>query len=133
MKVTTASLSYHKDIGPHLAIEEKGLTVLVLEHLGDEAFHVLGLLTPGWLWKVGCGPPDEEMGDGIRAWNLGHVMSEAAQWAGRGFGTWRRYRNVGTVPLTAAQVHELFPGADPLFSGDSTDAMNQRPGDWHED
>jgi hypothetical protein len=127
----TVNLAYQKDLGPHLNIQEASWFWVTMEYFGDEIFPVLtGHLfccnIPEWAWDIGWGARDEY---DLLPVSLGHYMWQFGQYLTLGFNAYKYFRKVGDVPLTVFEVHELFPDADPIFTGDSADAMNYRPDD----
>lgn len=127
----TVHLAYQKDTGPHLHIQEAPWFWVTMELAGDDLFpevtgHLFCCRIPEWAWELGWGTRDE--------WNflpvsLGHYMSRFGQYLLSGFGAYRHFRTAGNVPLSVREVHDLFPDADPFFTGEGNDAMNSRPGD----
>ena len=126
-------LSYQKNLGPHLRIEEQQFRWVILEEIADHCPKWLDYLhckSPEWLsditMKVRWGPVDE---DGWTEKSLNYKLYRFADWVYSGFGAWKHVKHIGNVPLTVYEVHDLFPDADPIFTGDSEDAMNSQPKD----
>lgn len=126
----TVHLSYQRDIGPHLTLREGSWFWETMELAGDYVFpfltgHLFCCNIPEWAWEIGWG----EREDGLLPVSLGHYMWRFGQYITLGFNAYRHLHDAGKVPLTVEQVHELFPDADPIFTGESEDAMNSRPED----
>ena len=101
-----AELSFQKDRGPHLEIEEQSLPGLVLESIGDSLFGLLSY-APDFLYELRWGPKDPEFGIADRS--VGHLLYTFGQWCGLGFGAHAKRGKVVSIPLTTEQVQEAFP------------------------
>jgi hypothetical protein len=115
MKVHVARLSHQKDEGTTLRIEEVALRDLVLESAGDAAFGLLTWLHRDWLYAIRWGRTDPEYGFADRS--LGSKLHDLTQWAGGGFGAWRRARHVARIPVSPQWVRLHFPDAGWLWDG----------------
>lgn len=110
MKFKLAHMSYQKDIGPHITVVETTLRDFILQYVvGDNLFGFLSWLSRDWMYSVRWGPLDPEFGFADKS--LGSKLFALSQWAGGGFGAWRREQTLGTLPVTKQWVEEHIPGA----------------------
>ena len=116
MKIKIANLSHQKDEGTTLAITEMTLRDYLLEYVvGDNLFGLLNWISRDWMYNVRWGPVDPEWDFAEKS--LGSKMFAFAQWAGGGFGAYRRSRDIARFPVTAEWVREHFPEAGWPFDG----------------
>lgn len=116
MKIRIARLSHSLAEGTFLTIEEMSLTSLILQDcLGDSLFGLLSCIDYEWTYAIRWGETDPEWGFADKS--LGSKLSNLAQWAGSGFGAFRKVRDVAHVPVSAAWVHEHYPNAGFPFDG----------------
>lgn len=118
MGIHTATLSYQKDKGVTLNIQNRPLYALVAEHVGDEVYHLLVCVAPEWLYKVRWGKADE---DGWTDRSLGSQAYRLGQWAAGGFGAWRKSAPVAEIPVTYAWVREHMPDVGWPWDGSDPD------------
>ena len=120
MKIHLAELSHQKDEGTTHAITEVTLRDYLLEYVvGDNLFGLLNWMSREWTYSVRWGPVDPEWGFAEKS--LGSKLCDLAQWAGGGFGAYRRSRTIAKLPVTAEWVREHYPQAGYPFDGSELD------------
>ena len=90
--------------------------------LADESCAALERLTglclinpPEWTYRLRWGKPDE---DGYTEACLGHCIWAFGQNFLRGFGAWRREKELARFPVSREQVRQWYPGDSVLLDED---------------
>lgn len=127
-KIHVIRLSHSQAEGTFLTIEDMSLTSLVFQdYLGDSLFGLLSFMTCEWMYGVRWGPVDPEWGIADRS--LGSKLFSLSQWAGSGFGAFRRVQDVAHIPVSEEWVREYFPDAGWPWGGTGLDEMQGRASD----
>jgi hypothetical protein len=109
MKTWVADLSHNKDEGTYLTIREASLASLVLQDVGDSVFGLLNWAHRDWMYSLRWGKADPQWGFADKS--AGSKLHDLAQWAGGGFGSFRRDKDIAHLPVTRAWVREHCPDA----------------------
>lgn len=128
MKMKIAHLGHQIDEGSFITIAEVSLTDLILQYyIGDELFGFLNWLHRDWMYSIRWGKIDPEYE--IAEKSLGSKLFALAQWAGNGFGAYRRERDIAHLPVSSEWVREHFPNAGWPWDGSELDEMESKAGD----
>lgn len=127
----TATLSYQRDLGTHISLDERPLWALLAERLGEGACanltgHLFCCNIPEWTAKLRWGPEDE---DGYTDKCVFHYMYTLGQWMSLGFGAWRHSRHIADIPVTPEWVAGNYPDAGWPWDGSELDEMHWKPQD----
>jgi hypothetical protein len=124
----------HGRDGTQLRLEELPLWVYVMETAGEWVAehlfpgHYLCCEVPDWAWDMGWGKYDAEWG----TWehSLGLWSMRFSSWVEMGFGSWRKVKYKGSVPVSYEWVQKHFPDlGSPFTDGWDNDAMESSAND----